>query len=103
MSEPRPTEIELRHNRLGKPRAYIAGTRVRVQDVHALSQQNRSPEEIAEALPHLNLTQVFAALAYFYAHRDEILQEEREDAEYASAMRASLGEGPLQKKLKSAG
>ena len=48
--------IELRPNRSGQQRAYIAGTRVRVQDIYALAEvQGRSPDEIVEALPHLSL------------------------------------------------
>ncbi len=30
-----------------------------------------TPEEIAE-IPHLNLAQVHAALAYYYAHKEQI-------------------------------
>ena len=84
-----PQEIEVRLNRAGKPRAYIAGTRVRVQDIYALHQDGQSPESIIEALPHLSLAQVCAALAYFYEHRDEILREIQEDQQYAATMRAA--------------
>jgi uncharacterized protein (DUF433 family) len=36
-----------------------------------------SPEEIAAEYPHLNLEQVFAALTYYQAHREEIDQQLR--------------------------
>ncbi|HEX5103886.1 MAG TPA: hypothetical protein VFV87_08760, partial [Pirellulaceae bacterium] len=44
-------QIELRPNREGRLRAYIGGTRVRVQDVYALAElQQKSPDEIVIAL-----------------------------------------------------
>jgi uncharacterized protein (DUF433 family) len=40
-------QIELRPNRSGQSRAYIAGTRVRVQDIYAMAElQGQSPDEI---------------------------------------------------------
>jgi uncharacterized protein (DUF433 family) len=95
--------IELRPNRSGQPRAFIAGTRVRVQDIYGLSElQGKTPDEIVAALRHLTLFQVHTALAYYFQHRAEILQEIREDDDFAAAMRAKLGPGPLAAKLKSA-
>ena len=92
--------IELRPNRSGQQRAFIAGTRVRVQDIYALSEvHGKSPDEIVEALPHLTLAQVHAALAYYFDHRDAILQELREDRDTAARLRQTLGEGPLASKL----
>jgi uncharacterized protein (DUF433 family) len=96
------TDIELRPNRSGQPRAFITGTRVRVQDVYALAEvQGKSPDEIVAALPHLSVAQVHAALAYYFAHRDEILRELREDEEITAAIRGKFGEGPMAKKLRS--
>ena len=41
------------------------------------------PEEIADQYGHLTLPQVFAALTYYHANRDEIDAElAEEDAEY---------------------
>ena len=58
----------------GKP--CIAGTRIRVQDVYAWHElQGRSPGEIVSAFPQLTLADVYAALAHFWDHRDEILAQ----------------------------
>jgi uncharacterized protein (DUF433 family) len=98
---PAPT-IEQRPNRAGQPRAYIAGTRVRVQDIYALSQRERqTPERIAEALPHLSVAQIHAALAYYFAHSDEIGQELREDEQLAADLQEKWGQGPLAEKVRS--
>lgn len=93
--------IELRNNRAGQPRAYVAGTRVRVQDVYAFSElQGLTADEIVDALPHLTLGQVHAALAYYFDHREEILNEVREDEAFVKHFRATHGDGPLARKLR---
>lgn len=99
------THIELRPNRDGQPRAYIAGSRVRVQDIYAQAEiHGRTPEEIVEGLPHLTLGQVHAALSYLFDHRDEILRELREDEAFANAIRAASGPSLLtQQQAKAAG
>jgi uncharacterized protein (DUF433 family) len=92
--------IEIRANRAGQPRAYLVGTRVRVQDIYSFSEvQGLSPEEISRSLPHLTLAQIHAALAYYFDHRDEILKELREDEAFVSEFRRTHGEGPLAAKL----
>jgi uncharacterized protein (DUF433 family) len=83
------THIELRPNRDGQPRAFISGTRIRVQDIVSDHERHGlSPEQIAREFPHLTLAQVHAALAYFYDHRDEILQQMKADEVFASRIEA---------------
>jgi uncharacterized protein (DUF433 family) len=61
------THIEHRPNRDGQLRVFIAGTRVRVQDIYVQAAiHGRTPEEIVEGLPHLTLGQVNAAMSYFF-------------------------------------
>lgn len=93
-------QIELRLNRDGQPRAYLAGTRVRVQDIYVMSEvHGQTPDEIVRSLPHLSLAQVHAALAYFFQHTGEILQELREDEDMVQQFRAMTGPGPVERKL----
>jgi uncharacterized protein (DUF433 family) len=95
--------IELRPNHAGQARAYIAGTRIRVQDVYVLAEgQGQSPDEIARAYPHLNLAQIHLALAYYFDHRQEILDEIRQDEAFVARMRMALGPGPLEQRLSGA-
>jgi uncharacterized protein (DUF433 family) len=54
----------------GRPR--IAGTGVTVQRVVGWYKLGLAPEDIADEIEHLNLAQVYAALAYYHANRDEI-------------------------------
>lgn len=101
MSQVVATHIELRNNRSGQPRAYIIGTRVRVQDVSCMAEhEGYTPDQIVEALPHLTLAQVQAALDYYVGHRDAILQELREDEEFVREMRASMPPSLLESRLK---
>lgn len=50
--------------------------------------QRKTADEIAEALPHLSLAQVHAALSYYFDHRQDIQQELREDQQLVEHMRA---------------
>lgn len=50
----------------------IAGTGVTVRRIAIWYKQGLSAEEIADRIGHLTLTQVYAALTYYHANRDEI-------------------------------
>jgi uncharacterized protein (DUF433 family) len=53
--------------------AYIAGFPFRVTDIARMKQQeNMTPEQIQSLVPILSLAQIYAALAYYYAHQKEI-------------------------------
>lgn len=54
----------------GRPR--IAGTGVTVRRIVSWYKLGLSPEEIADEFGHLTLAQVYAALAYYHANREEI-------------------------------
>jgi uncharacterized protein (DUF433 family) len=103
MSAISPDYIEIRQNRAGQPRAYIVGTRVRVQDIYVEAEiRGQTPDGIVAGYPHLTLAQVHAALAYYFDHSDAIKTEIREERDLAAAARSSMGPGPLEEKLKSA-
>lgn len=50
----------------------IAGTGVTVRRIAIWYKQSLRAEEIADRIGHLTLTQVYAALTYYHANRDEI-------------------------------
>lgn len=66
----------------GRPR--LAGTGVTVRRIVGWYKLGLSPEEIADEFGHLSLAQVYAALTYYHANREEIeadlAAEEREAA-----------------------
>jgi uncharacterized protein (DUF433 family) len=51
---------------------HVAGTGITVRNIARLHQQGLTPEEIAISRYNLKLEQVHAALAYYFANRDEI-------------------------------
>jgi uncharacterized protein (DUF433 family) len=53
-------------------RLRIDGTRLTVNQLVVWYKQGYSPEEIADQYPHLTLAQVYTALAYYHANREEI-------------------------------
>lgn len=50
----------------------IAGSATPVRAIAELWNQGMAPEEVPLHLPHLQTRQVFAALYYYLAHRQEI-------------------------------
>lgn len=64
-------------------RPCIAGTGVTVKRIVGWHRLGMAPEEIAAEYGHLTLAQVHAALAYYYANREEIDADlEQEATEY---------------------
>ena len=53
-------------------RLRINGTRISVQQVAAQFKRGLSAEDIEQTYEHLSLGQVFAALAYYLANREEV-------------------------------
>lgn len=102
MSHAIAMHIEIRPNRDGQERAYIHGTRIRVQDVAMLSElQGRSPDQIVDAFPQLTLAQVHAALSYYFDNRAEIQAHLKDDAELVELIRKNRGAGVLDRRLNS--
>ncbi|WGV27245.1 DUF433 domain-containing protein [Halotia branconii] len=54
----------------GRPR--IAGTRISVQRIAAWYKMGLNAEEIVERMGNLALVQVYAALTYYHANREEV-------------------------------
>ena len=70
----------------GKPR--IAGHRIRVQDIAVWHEKlGMSPDEIVSEHPTLTLADVYAALAYYFDHREEIERDIRDDRTFVEAFR----------------
>ena len=82
----------------GKPR--IAGSRVRVQDIYAYHVHHGwSPEQLAQEFPTVSLADVYAALAYYHDHREQIERDYGEDTAFGERMR-SQSTTPLARKLR---
>jgi uncharacterized protein (DUF433 family) len=78
--------VDMRPGRCGG-RPCVAGTRIRVWDVHVWHDlRGWSPAEIVTQFPQLKLADVYAALACYHDHREEIDREIREAEEFVERM-----------------
>ena len=85
----------------GKPT--IKGTRIKVsQIVTEFERLGWTADQIVDAHPHLTLTQVHAALAYYYDHADEINRELREREEFIREMEKNRSRSVLEEKRRGA-
>jgi uncharacterized protein (DUF433 family) len=70
----------------GRPR--IEGTRIRVQDIYVWHELlGKTATEIVADYSHLTLADVYAALAYYWDHREEIQRQMKDDEALLEAMR----------------
>lgn len=70
----------------GKP--HIAGHRIRVMDIIAWHEKRGfSPDQIVDLFPSITLADVYAALAYYFDHLDEIEAEFEREARVISEMK----------------
>jgi uncharacterized protein (DUF433 family) len=103
LAEPRPIPVIAEHITItpgvcgGKPR--IVGHRITVQHVALWHERGGlSPQEIVARHPGITLGDVYAALAYYHDHRDEILAQIRADEEFAERLKA-VSPSPLQDRI----
>ena len=76
-------------------RARISGTGVTVRRIVEWYKLGYTPEEIAHEIGHITLAQVFAALAYYHANREEIeadLATEKDVAEQLETGQRGAGQ-----------
>lgn len=83
-------------------KACIAGHRVRVMDIMILHElMGKTGDEIVLEFPSLALSDVYAALTYYFDHVDEIREDMRSEDEIAELFRATYP-SKLKEKLEGA-
>lgn len=84
-----PARTQVQHIDDSRKRPVISGTDIKVSQIASeVEHLGMTPDEIVEAHPHLTLADVYAALAYYYDHRDSVQQDWREAREYVASLRA---------------
>ena len=80
--------------------AWIDQTNVKVVEV-VLDKlaHGSSPEEMHFQYPHLSLSQIYAALAYYHDHEKEMDSQIKRGAQEYERLKAEAGESPLAKRL----
>jgi uncharacterized protein (DUF433 family) len=82
-------------------RPCIDGHRITVEDVAIWHQRmGMSPDEIVSAHPSISLSDVHAALAYYYEHRERIDAEIQEGERFVAEMKAQAPPSLIQQKLR---
>ena len=82
------------HIRHGRP--CIAGTGISVHRIAVLHNLGHSPEEIVRKYEHLNIAGVHAALAYYFANKQEVDAEiAADDADAESIEKEFLSREPV--------
>jgi uncharacterized protein (DUF433 family) len=80
----------------GRPR--IAGHRIRVQDIVVWHEHlGMSPDEIVSQHSGITLADVYAALAYYHDHLDEIRRDMDSDEAFARSVRSTTPSKLLQR------
>ena len=82
--------------------AYVAGTQTKVVEI-ALDRiaHHWDADEIRRQHPHLSLAQIYAALAYYSDHKEELDRQIEEQLRYVGSSRATATESPVRAKLKA--
>ena len=80
---------DVRHDRM-----CIANTGITVARIALLSNLGHSPEDIVRKYKHLTLSGVHAALAYYFANRDEIDSEIAADEAEAARLESEFARQP---------
>lgn len=83
--------------------AKLAGHRIKVKHIAGLIQAHGyTAEQLhTEAYPHLSLSQIYAALAYYYDHQAEIDRQVAEDDAFAEREREKQLSDPKYQELVS--
>ena len=75
-------------NGAGGPRPRLAGHNIRVMDIAIWHEKlGMSADEIVAMCPTITMADVFAAMAYYWDHRDEIERAIREDDAFVKEFR----------------
>lgn len=84
--------------------AYIEGTTAKVLEI-ALAKESSGlpPEELHQELPHLTLAQIYAALAYYHQHKEDLDAEIERRRRAVERMREEAGPSPVAARLRASG
>jgi len=82
--------IEMRPSAIHGQKACVAGTRISVEDIYVWYElMGKTPDQIVTEYPMLTLPQVYAALAYYFDHTEEIRQHIKRGREEAERIKAA--------------
>ena len=82
----------------------VQGTTMKVVELMtSVKAYKLNPEELLEIYPHLTLSKIYSALAYYWDNKQELDADMQRRFEDAEKLRLEAGESPLAKKLRDRG
>ncbi|MGD1716181.1 DUF433 domain-containing protein [Dapis sp. BLCC M172] len=79
----------------------ITGSTMKVVElITSVKAYGWTPEELHESYPHLSMSQIYSALAYYWDNQAEIDTDMEERYQYAERLRQEAGELPLVKRMR---
>ena len=99
------TNTEYKHILLSDNKIpFIEGTSMKVVElITSVQAYGWSPEELHLQDPHLSMSQIYSALAYYWEHKADIDDDIKRRFEHSEELRQNAGESPLAKRLRSEG
>jgi uncharacterized protein (DUF433 family) len=83
---------------------YIEGTSMKVVElITSILAYGWSPEELHFQYPHISMSKIYSALAYYWDNREKIDGDLKQRFNYAEKLRIQAGESPLTKRLRQQG
>lgn len=80
----------------------VSGTTIKVVEIIEAQQAYQwTPEQLQAQLPHLSLSQIYSALAYYWDHKSTLDAEVERRFQASEAMRQATGESPLVSRLRT--
>lgn len=82
----------------------ITGTSMKVIElITSVKAYGWSPEELHDNYPHLSMSKIYSALAYYWDHKEEIDNAIEQEAQWAAEARRAAGESPFVARLRTQG
>jgi uncharacterized protein (DUF433 family) len=83
---------------------FIEGTSMKIIELIAsVKAYGWSPEELLQSYPHLTLSKIYSALAYYWDRQAEIDADIEQREQYAEQLEREAGESPFAAKLRAQG
>ncbi len=82
----------------------IAGTTMKVVElITSVKAYGWTPEELHANYPHVSMSKIYSALAYYWDHKQELDADIKRRYQEAEKLRIEAGESPIATKLRTMG
>jgi uncharacterized protein (DUF433 family) len=83
---------------------FITGSTMKlVELITSVRAYGWSPEQLKDNYPHLSMSQIYSAMAYYWDHKPEVDAEVNRLDQWSAQMRQASGESNISQKLREQG